>query len=136
MCLHGNRQWLVYLPHSFNRQCILFPEAHLHHLKFGSLNNKSLPQQMHFLEWHARGDFSAAGEHSGKLQSIKLPPSHPPRLSYTNTSILLCRKPENQHFKNGLKRANFISHSTSPLVSFLTLAKLVNAAQRTGNQKI
>lgn len=59
-----------------------------------------------------------------------------PGLSYTNTSILLYRKPENQHIKNGLKRANFISQSTFPFVSFLMLVKLVNAAQRTRNKKI
>lgn len=59
-----------------------------------------------------------------------------PGLSYTNTSILLNRKSENQHIKNGLKRANLISQSTFPFVSFLTLAKLKNAAQRTGNKKI
>lgn len=88
---------------------------------------------MHFLEWHARGDFAAAGEHSGKLQSVK---KKNPGLSYTNTSILLNRKPENQHIKNGLKRANLISQSTFPFVSFLTLANLINAAQRTGNKKI
>lgn len=86
---------------------------------------------MHFLEWHARGDFLAAGEHSGRLQRIK---NKTPGLSYTNTSILLYRKLENQHIKNGFKRANFISQSAFPLVSFLMLVKLVNAAQRTGNK--
>lgn len=59
-----------------------------------------------------------------------------PGLSYTNTSILLNRKPENQHIKNGFKRANFASQNTFTFVSFLMLVKLVNAAQRTGNKKI
>lgn len=86
---------------------------------------------MHFLEWHARGDFSAAGEHSGKLQCIK---KKNPGLSYTNTSILLYRKPENEHIKNGLKRANVISQRIFPFVSLLMLVKLVNAAQRTGKK--
>lgn len=57
-----------------------------------------------------------------------------PGLSYTKMSILLYRKPENQHIKNGSKRAYLISQSTFPFVSFLMLVKLVNAAQRTGNK--
>lgn len=71
----------------------LLPEAHLQHVEFGSLKNTPLPQQMHFLEWHTRGDFSTAEEHSGKLQHIQ---KKTPGLSYTYTSILLYRKAKNQ----------------------------------------
>lgn len=59
----------------------------------------------------------------------------PPCLSYTNTSILLNRKPENQHIKNGVKRANLISQNTFPFMSFFMLAKLANEAQRTGTKR-
>lgn len=57
----------------------IFPTAftrnkYLQHVEFGSLKNTSLPQQMHFLQWHTRGDFSTAEEHSGKLQHIHKQP--------------------------------------------------------------
>lgn len=55
---------------------LIFPTAftcstYLQHIEFASLKNTSLPQQMHFLQWHTRGDFSTAEEHSGKLQHVK-----------------------------------------------------------------
>lgn len=106
MCAYmGIASGLFIFPTAFTCNMYYF---HLQHLKFGSLNNKSLPQQMHFPEWHTRGDFSTAEEHSGKLQDIQKNPG----LSYTNTSILLYRKAKNQHICSKTARSTQSSHST------------------------